>query len=223
MAGGPREQVLAHGASSLSDRELLQVVLNSGNKVALRQTLDILFGLYPHLQGLLTALPEALMAVPGIGQHKAALVLAAVELGQRALRASTMRAGQVTTSAAVAKHMQQRLMGLAHEVIIAVFLDTKNQIIQEQTVAQGGFDQAVADPRVVFGAALRANASKVLLVHNHPSGDATPSQADISVTRRFYDAGGLLGVALLDHVIVGTHDYYSFRQHDASLRIFKAS
>lgn len=218
----PRERLLANGAQVLSDEELLRVLLRSGTQtVPLTQTIRTLLARYPGFSGLGPTSTEALLAVPGIGLSKATVLTASLEFGRRVTQRQTLRYGTVTSTQEIGAALTKRLGGQTQEFSIGILMDVKNAVIQELEIARGGVDTAVVDPRVVFRAALLANASKVILVHNHPSGDPRPSPADTAVTERFIKAGEFIGVVFLDHIIVGATDYYSFRQHGQHLKLFK--
>ncbi|WP_125703073.1 RadC family protein [Lacticaseibacillus daqingensis] len=207
----PREALQAHGARTLTDEALVRVLLGSGSAtVPLTQTVRALADTYPQLVGLARVTVDDLMALPGIGLGKAALLCAAVEFGRRIQTRQVLRQGRILSSQALGTEMIARLAGEVQEVLVAVLLDVKNAVIAERVIARGGIDQSIADPRVVFREALLANAAKLILVHNHPSGDPAPSAADRTLTQRFADAGQLVGIALLDHLVVGGGRYFSF-------------
>ncbi|WP_225047131.1 RadC family protein [Lacticaseibacillus kribbianus] len=208
----PREKIQAYGATALTDEELVRLLLGAGSAaVPLTATVASLEAAYPRLVGLEEAPLAALMTLPGLGLAKAATLPGAIEFGRRVLRRRTLRQGTAVDSAEVGREMVARLAGETEEHLLAVYLDVGNRVIAERDVARGGLDHAVADPRVVFRAALLVNAAGVILIHNHPSGGAAPSEADKATTRRFASAGLTLGVMLLDHLVIGEHDYYSFR------------
>ncbi|MFD1483703.1 DNA repair protein RadC [Lacticaseibacillus baoqingensis] len=216
------ERVAAHGASGLSDAELIQVLLRSGNgQVPIQATVAAILTQWPALNGLAQATVPDLLALSGIGLSKAVGLVAGVEFGQRVWTQTTLRYGTVVSVQALAAHLMQRLRGQTREVMLTLYLDTKLQVIQEATTALGGLDAATADPRVVFAEALRQNASCLILAHNHPSGDPTPSQADKAVTKRFIQAGQLLGISVYDHLVIGNNQYYSFADHLEDLNFFK--
>ncbi|WP_204123220.1 RadC family protein [Lacticaseibacillus mingshuiensis] len=209
----PREKLLANGPGVLSDEELLAVLLGAGSKaVPLRQTIAELLARFPNLAGFDQAAATELLRVPGIGLSKATLLAAAAEFGTRVQRRQYFRFGQILSSQTLGETMIRRFRGVGQEVILILLLDVKNKVIQELEIARGGLDAAFADPRVIFRAALVAKASKLILVHNHPSGDSQPSENDRDVTDRFTTAGAMIGIDLLDHVIVGADDFYSFAQ-----------
>ncbi|WP_179395248.1 RadC family protein [Lacticaseibacillus absianus] len=207
----PREALRAHGAKALTDEALLRVLLGSSSGATpLTATTTALTARYPQLVELAHVGVDQLMALPGLGPGKAALLCAAVELGRRVQVRQRLRHGQVVSSAGLGRSMSARLAGEAQEVLVAVLTDVKNAVIAERVVARGGLDRAMADPRVVYREALLVNAAKLILVHNHPSGDPTPSPADRELTQRFVAAGAVVGIPLLDHLVVGGASFYSF-------------
>lgn len=211
---GLYERVAAHGAGPLADQELLQVLLRSGSgSTPVAQTITALLAAYPRLAQLDTATVPELTALPGIGLSKAVGLIAALELGQRVVAQSTARFGTAASSETIGRRLIRRWQGVAQEQVLAIYVDSQLQVISETVVAVGTRDAAAIDPRIVFAEALRQNAAALLLAHNHPSGQVTPSTADAQTTARFAQGGALLGIALLDHLIIGHKRYYSFAQH----------
>ena len=207
----PRELMLAHGAQVLSDVQLLEVLIGAGGRGHSKTVIaEALPGTFPRLKDMGSASLEELMAISGIGLSKASLLAASIELGQRVQQRQSLRFGQILGAEALGQEMMARLAGAKEEYLLVIFLDVKNAIIQELELSHGGVDKSVADPRVVFRLALRMNASKLILVHNHPSGDSHPSAMDIDLTQRFAAAGALIGIAVVDHLIVGAQNFYSF-------------
>ncbi|MFK5278789.1 RadC family protein, partial [Lacticaseibacillus paracasei] len=165
-------------------------------------------------QGLAEGDQGLLEHIRGLGAAKRASILAGVELGRRAMQRQTVRYGQIKNSEQLGKTMISRFAGVNQESMLILFLDVKNQIITEQIAAIGTVDSAMADPRIVFREALKLSATNLIMVHNHPSGDPSPSQADRDTTTRFQLAAALLGMHLIDHLIVGGERYYSFARDD---------
>ncbi|WP_125707211.1 RadC family protein [Lacticaseibacillus porcinae] len=216
------ERIVKNGASALSDAELYRVLLRNGSKgTTMAQTVAELQGRFPDFRGLNAVDAELLMTFAGIGLSKAAGLLAAIEFGRRVMEQSTKRYGEVLSVESLAEELMPRLGASPQEHVLAFLLDTQLKLIQEMPVAVGGLTQADAEPRVVFSQALKVHAASLILVHNHPSGHVLPSQADIDVTARFVQVGELIGVSVLDHVIIGAHDYYSFASHHQGLNFFK--
>jgi DNA repair protein RadC len=160
--------------------------------------------------GLLHCSVEELCAVPGVGLAKAAQLKAAVEVGKRSVSAPLTTGMRINSSADLFKHYHARLRDLRHEIFAVVLLDAKHQVIRDVTVSEGSLTLSIVHPREVFIPAMRASAAAVIFLHNHPSGDPTPSQEDRVLTARLVSAGALLGIHVLDHLIVGDGRYVSF-------------
>lgn len=208
----PYEKAEQKGVGKLGQAELLAIVLTSGRsgETAIQVAQKILVK-SEGLKGLLDMSPQELQEIPGIGPVKAVRVLAAVELGQRAV---AERRAEVRTPAQgpddVIRHVEAEMRYLAREEFHVLLLDTRNRIIKSVRISQGGLAAAVIHPRDIFREAVKANAASMVLVHNHPSGDSSPSQADIESTRKFTELGKMMGIPVLDHVIVGAESSSSF-------------
>ncbi|RMD78877.1 MAG: JAB domain-containing protein [Gammaproteobacteria bacterium] len=200
----PRERLLAQGAGSLSDAELLAIFLRTG--VRGRSALDLaraLLARYGGLRRLLAAPAEELCAAPGLGPAKYAQLQAALEMARRHLDEGLRRGEPFQEPAAVARLLSARLRDREREVVACLFLDNRHRLLAYEELFQGTLDGAEVHPREVARRALALNAAAVILAHNHPSGVAEPSEADRALTRRLREALGLLGVRLLDHFVVG--------------------
>ena len=202
----------------LSDSELLAVILRSGvpgnNSLALaNQILSLTKDTsYPGLLGLMhMSLPD-LMKVNGIGKVKAIQLKCIGELSKRMASAVARPGLSFNDPITIAKYYMEHLRHEEQEVLIVMLLDGKNHLIGEQTLSRGTVNATLITPREVFLEAMKFHAVSVILVHNHPSGDPTPSDDDIKITERVYRSGELLGVRLLDHVVIGDHKYVSFRE-----------
>ena len=207
----PRERLLCEGADSLSNSQLLAILLRVGRQdaSAVRVGMDVLDRV-GGLVGLLHCSVEELCAIPGVGPAKAAQLKAAVEVGKRAVSAPLSTGMRVSSSADLFKHYHARLRDLRHEIFTVVLLDAKHQVIRGVTVSEGSLTLSIVHPREVFIPAMRASAAADIFLHNHPSGDPTPSQEDRVLTARLVSAGSLLGIQVLDHLIVGDGRYVSF-------------
>ncbi|MGI6157557.1 MAG: RadC family protein [Saccharofermentanales bacterium] len=210
----PYERALQHGVTTLTDAELIAVLLATGRagETAV-QTAEKVLVESDGLAGLLDASPEELQSVPGIGPVKALRILAAVELGQRASseRQHAVRPVMTGPDAAI-RHVEASMRYLTHEQFRCLLLDTRHRVIKTVMISKGGLAAASIHPRDVFREAVKGNAAAVILVHNHPSGDASPSRADIESTRRFVELGTMMGVPVVDHIIVGSEASTSFRR-----------
>ena len=209
----PREQLLKQGADKLSDAQLLGIILRTGERG--RTAVDLgrdLLDRFRGLAGIAGAGIHELQGIKGIGPAKAAEIKAAMELGRRRQR-PTLAGDSLCASQDVAAYFQPRLRDIKKEEFRCVLLDTKNRVIREETVSTGSLTASLVHPRETFKTAVRESAAAVIFVHNHPSGDIKPSQEDILLTRRLVQAGDVLGIKVLDHVIVGDGGHFSFRDN----------
>ena len=200
----PREKLLARGAGTLSDAELLALFLGSGT--AGRDAVASARGLLADHDGLRRLLDRdarALTRLRGIGPARACLLAAALELGQRHLAAQLARGEALADPDAAGRYFAQRLRGLDHEVFAALYLDTRHRALGFEELFRGGIDGAEVHPRVLVQRALAHGAAAVIVGHNHPSGHPDPSAADRAVTARLKQALALVDVRLLDHFVVG--------------------
>ncbi|MFH1807836.1 MAG: DNA repair protein RadC [Pseudomonadota bacterium] len=210
-AGGPREALWMRGAGTLGDDELLAILLGTGRTGA--SALDLAREILGHrrVDALLQLAPAQLARLSGVGKAKAARVLAAIELGRRALSAPLQRGVVLDGPARVAAIYGPRLGGL-DEHFVVLHLDARHRLLGEVVAARGGADRCPVPVREILTHALAAGASALLCVHNHPSGDAEPSPEDIALTRRLAQATQLVGLVLLDHVIVAGPRHVSLRE-----------
>jgi DNA repair protein RadC len=200
----PREKLLAHGAGSLSDAELLAIFLGSGlrGRDAV-QTARHLLQHHGPLRRLLDRSARELAQLPGLGPARACAIAAALELGQRHLAADLERGTALTDPAAAGRYFAQRLRPRPHEVFAVLFLDTRHRALAFEELFTGTIDSAEIHPREVVRRALAHNAAAVIVGHNHPSGNPEPSAADRTITVRLREALGLVQVRLLDHFVIG--------------------
>jgi DNA repair protein RadC len=212
-ADRPRERLLRDGPGVLSDAELLAVVLGTGHRSGGGTALDLARQLLGErgLEGLAEAGAPGLLATSGVGEAKAARVAAALELGLRAGRRERPRRPLLKCPADVVAAASDLLRGADRERLVVLSADTKHRLLGCDVVSIGTLDGSPAHPREVFKPAIRRSAAAIALIHNHPSGDPTPSPEDRAVTRRMHQAGKLLGIPLLDHVVVGDTRYVSLR------------
>lgn len=201
----PRERILLHGGQALTDKELLAVLLRTGRagQSALEMA-DELLGEGGGLNGLVTAERRSLRR-PGLGDAKLATLLAALELGRRLARARMAERDLLEHPAAVASYLTLRYGSFDQEIMGALFLDVRNQLIYDNEIYRGTLSRALVEPRAIFKEALLRSASAFILFHTHPSGDPAPSAEDLDFTERMSKAGELLGVRLLDHLILGNY------------------
>jgi DNA repair protein RadC len=207
----PRERLLRNGPVALSDAQLLAILLRAGRKgvSAVEVAMDLLQQL-DGLQGLSNRSVEELCRISGVGPAKAAQLKAAIELGKRVLATPLSSGTKIASSADLFHHYYPLLRDLRHEVFKVVLLDAKHAIIREATVSEGSLTVSIVHPREVFNLAVRESAAAVIFVHNHPSGDPSPSEEDRVLTTRLVAAGELLGIQVLDHLVIGDGRYTSF-------------
>jgi len=208
----PRERLLALGSSVLSDGEILAVIFGTGHPGAgsalvMSRSLLSAFG---DLRGVLSASVTELASQPGVGRARAATVVAVGEVARR-VQADRLDAGVILSSAAsVHAHFGPLLVDDKRESFYVVLLDGKNRVMAKVRVSQGSLGASIVHPREAFRAAVREAAAGVIFVHNHPSGDPTPSAEDKRITERLRRAGEVMGIPVLDHVVVGRGRYWSF-------------
>ena len=205
----PREKLLEAGSERLTDAELLAVLFPTGAPNAIDQARTWLLG-FGSLRALVDAPVRSLLAAPGIGPARAAMVHAIGELARRYALQRLPRGVPLRTSAEVYRHCGERLAALRKEQFHVILLDGKNRPLKEVRVSEGTLTASLVHPREVFVPVIEESAAAIILVHNHPSGDPTPSAEDIAITQRLRQVGELMGVRVLDHVVIGHGRYVSF-------------
>jgi DNA repair protein RadC len=212
----PRERLMKLGADALSEAQLLAIVLSTGDASSGRSALDLAMHLVQTFGGL-RALDAASIAelrqTKGIGPAKATTIKAALELGKRLSGEPAQRNFKVTSPRDLVNYFRPRLQHLRKEVFKAILLNTKHQVLKDVTVSEGSLSASLVHPREAFLPAIKESAAAVIFLHNHPSGDPTPSTEDRELTLRLAEVGQLVGINVLDHIIVGsgTPGYISFR------------
>lgn len=209
----PRERLLTEGPDKLSHQELLSILLRTGNKnKTVYEIAQDLLGSLKSLKELASMSLQELQEVPGIGKVKAIELLAAIELGKRIQTSQVIETEQIMSSQKLAKMMQQKIGHEKQEHLLALYLNTQNQIIHQQVIFIGTVNRSIAEPREILHYAIKHMATSLILVHNHPSGIIHPSKNDDGVTQQMIEACNCLGIVFLDHLIVSTDDYYSYRE-----------
>lgn len=202
-----------HGPGALSHAELLAILLRTGTKdessVHLAQRILNESG---GLRRLAESDWEELTRIRGIGPAKALQLQASIELGRRVARSLLPDTVKITCPQDAADLLMEELRHLREEHFVCLFLNTKNHVIGRQTLSIGSLSASIVHPREVFRAAIRRSSASILCAHNHPSGDPTPSPEDIALTRRLAEAGELLGIELLDHLVIGDNRYMSLKE-----------
>jgi DNA repair protein RadC len=209
----PRERLVKFGAHVCSNQELLAIVLRTGSKEeSVIQLAERLLTTMKGMSNLREATVEELIKIKGIGPTKAIQLLATIELGKRLLNERRDDKIAIRSPKDGADYVMEDLRHLSQEHFVALYLNTKNQVIHQQTVFIGSLNASIVHPREVFKEALKRSAASLLCFHNHPSGDPTPSREDIEVTKRLVDCGIMLGIEVLDHIIIGDKKYVSLKE-----------
>ncbi|MED4890372.1 MULTISPECIES: RadC family protein [Heyndrickxia] len=209
----PRERLIRTGAESLSNQELLAILLRTGMKE--ESVLELANRLIRHFEGLRflkDASLEEMTAIKGIGTAKAVQILAAIELGRRIANLQRDARCVIRTPQDGANYVMNDMRFLSQEHFVCLYLNIKNQVIHRQTIFIGSLNASIVHPREVFKEALRRSAASIICFHNHPSGDPSPSKEDIEVTKRLAECGKIMGIEILDHLIIGEKKFVSLRQ-----------
>lgn len=208
----PREKYLRLGGQKLTDAELLAIVIGNGSvgQSALSLAKSLLIRSGNNLQKLFELSVENLMDFKGVGKVKAVKIKASLDLGYRLLPLIPSKPLSLSSSAAVFSVLKPVLIGLAHEEFWVLYLDNAHVVIERSLLGKGGFTATVVDIRLVLQQALKWGATAMIVAHNHPTGNLTPSAADKTLTLKLKDAAKLLDMVLLDHIIVGKNEYFSF-------------
>jgi len=208
----PRERLVKFGVENLSDAELLALILEKGTKqenvIEMSNRLINKHGLNKLSDCSLKELQE----IKGIGFAKACQILALFEINKRNVLSEKPRTF-ISSAKSVFDLMNEKLKDEKQEHFIAILLNNRNYFIKEQLLTKGVLDASIIDPREVFKPAIKNSASRIILVHNHPSGNPEPSKEDLEVTKKLFEAGELLGIKVLDHVIIGRDKYWSWKEH----------
>lgn len=208
----PREKLLKNGSRSLSDAELIAILIGSGNleETAVELSRRILASVDNNLNELGKKSIDSLCSFKGIGDAKAITIVAALELGKRRKEADVFSKKSVTTSNDAFEYFVPLIGDLMHEEFWIMLLDRGNKIQDSFRISQGGISGTVIDVRIILKPAIEKQSSSIILCHNHPSGTLQPSQADRQITSKIKDAAKLMDISVLDHVIIGQNKYFSF-------------
>ncbi|WP_308422155.1 RadC family protein [Pullulanibacillus camelliae] len=209
----PRERLIKEGAGRLTNQELLSIVLRTGlRNESVMQLAQRVLTQFAGMRGLRTATIEELMAIKGIGKTKAVEILAAIEVGKRLIKEADEERYVIRSPQDGANYVMDDMRFLSQEHFVALFLNTKNQVIHRQTIFIGSLNASIVHPREVFKEAIKRSAASIICFHNHPSGDPTPSREDIDVTKRLVECGLLLGIDVLDHIVIGDRKFISLKE-----------
>lgn len=210
----PREKLLNSSAENLSDAELLAILLATGykNLSALDLAKQLLSRFDNDLEKFLTAPPEELMKLKGVGAAKAITIKAAYSLCKRVVFTGFNDKIQINSTSTILRKYIPKLMDLKVEHFYAIYLNTANQIIKETKVSEGILNASLVHPREVFKDAILNSAAKIIIIHNHPSGNPSPSIQDKEITKQLQDAGKIIGIDILDHIIIAGNRHISFAE-----------
>ncbi|MFC4767903.1 RadC family protein [Effusibacillus consociatus] len=209
----PRERMIRDGASSLSNVELLAILLRTGsNGQSVLGLAEQLLSRFGGLRSLMEADFHEIIDIPGMGPAKALQIQAAIEIGKRIARLSREPLTVIRSPQDVADLFMDRLRFEKKEHFVVIHLDTKNQIIAEEVASIGSLDSSIVHPREIFKTALKKSSASIICVHNHPSGDPTPSREDILVTKRLAEVGQIMGIEMLDHIVIGEQRFVSLKE-----------
>jgi DNA repair protein RadC len=208
----PREKLVLKGRSSVSDSELIAILLGTGTSTlnAVDLAKRILQRCNNDLHTLAMLSVQEMMKIKGVGEAKAITIVAAMELGLRRKNLETPEKPKVASSRDVYEFLKSDLLDIPHEEFWVILLNRANRVIKKIQISQGGVSGTVVDPRIIFKLAVEALASGIIVAHNHPSGNLTASQADILLTQKLKEGGKLLEIQVLDHVIIAGQKYFSF-------------
>jgi len=209
----PREKLLHHGAAALGDNELVALVLGNGSRRGNALSVaNAVLAAHGGLHGLARCAAEDLVRIAGIGRARAAQIVAALELGRRTLTLKPSARLQIRRPEDAAAYLMPRFGSRGVEQFGIVLLDAKHRVMRTAVLAVGTLNSAVVEPRDVFREAAIGGATAIVIFHNHPSGDPTPSPEDVALTRRLVAAGSLLGIDVVDHLILGDGRYWSIKE-----------
>ncbi len=214
-ADRPRERLIRLGADALSTRELLALLINTGTVTrSADEIAGDLLRRYTSLTDIASRDVAELRQFPGLGTAKAATLNAAFELAHRLQAEPYEEHRTISSPAVLARKFGPRLRHLRQETFIVVLLNTANQIIRDVVVSEGSLNAVIIHPREVFRLAIAESAASIILVHNHPSGNTDPSREDLAITRQLVEAGRIVDIRVLDHVIIGGDAYTSFSERN---------
>jgi len=208
----PREKLFAKGRENLSNGELLAILLGTGTKsqnaIMVGQSLVRRFS----LEQLTNSTLDQLAKIPGIGKSKAARILAALELGERIFKPSSLQKTFIHSTKDILSHLKS-IAEKRQEYLLVFYLNARHELLQKETVGQGSLNSMLITPKEIFSPALLTPCASIIVAHNHPSGDPAPSVDDIQFTTKIHEAGELMGIPLIDHIIVSQSGYFSFREN----------
>ena len=212
----PREKMLIKGRETLSDAELVAILLGSGNKkeTAVDLSRRILSDVDNNLIKLSQLSIGNMMQYDGVGEAKAVTIAAALELGRRRRFAEAAQKAKISNSSDAFEYFYSRMSDLSHEQFWVMLLNSSNEVLKLERIGVGGINGTTADPKVIFSTAIENHATALMLCHNHPSGNVSPSETDRKLTDHIVSGGRILEITVLDHIIIGENNYYSFADNE---------
>ncbi len=212
----PREKMVAYGCQSLSNAELLAIILSTGTKekTAIDLARSILNMSNDGLRSLTDCTIEELNQIKGVGLAKASQIIAAVELGKRIALTTKVNNYKIKGPEDVSNLLMEEMRYLNKEAFNILLLNTKHNVISVENISIGSLNASIVHPREVFNRAIKRSSSAIILAHNHPSGDPKPSGEDINITKRLIEAGNIIGINVLDHIIIGDGIYFSMKEQE---------
>ena len=211
----PREKLIRRGAAALSDTELLAILLRTGtSSVSVLHLAEEVLSKYQDkgLVSIMNVSPQEIASIHGVGLAKAATIVAAVELGRRLSTKAAQKLEKIEGPEDVARYASPLLRFEQKEHFLVMLLDVRNRVLAMPTISIGSLTASVAHPREIFREAIRYSAAHMILIHNHPSGDTTPSREDVQLTKQMMKAGEIMGIPVLDHIIIANDDFLSLKE-----------
>ncbi|MCC5911590.1 MAG: DNA repair protein RadC [Clostridiaceae bacterium] len=210
----PREKLLKYGVNTLSNSELLAILLSTGTREmsAIDLATSILNFNKEGLRFLTDCTVEELSEIKGVGLAKSSQIIASVELGKRIAFSTKVNNYRIKTPDDVSNLLMEEMRYLKKEFFNVLLLNTKNELISVENISIGSLNASIVHPREVFVKAIKRSSSSIILTHNHPSGDPKPSNEDINITKRLIEAGNIIGIEVLDHIIIGDNTYISLKE-----------
>jgi DNA repair protein RadC len=209
----PRERLIKYGSASMSDAHLLGILIGSGDRRARKNAVDLsrdLLNEFGTLESIDQASITEICQIKGIGAAKAAQIKAALEVGKRMAAKTSGKKIKMKSCRVFFEYFSPFLKNLKKEIVKIVLLDPKLQLIKEITISEGSLNASIVHPREVMIPAIKESAASFALIHNHPSGDPTPSQKDLEITHRLSKTGEIIGINMVDHIIIGGNNFFSF-------------
>ncbi|ODP30510.1 UPF0758 protein [Paenibacillus nuruki] len=209
----PRERMMNYGAEALSHAELLAILLRTGTKdESVVHLANRIMRQVGSIRQLVDLSIEELTEIKGIGTAKAIQIKAGIELGRRITRTGKEEVKAIRSPRDAADLLIEQLRYLQKEHFVCLFLNTKNHIISQETLSMGSLNASIVHPREVFRAAIKCSSASIIFAHNHPSGDPTPSPEDVALTKRLVEAGKIIGIEVLDHLVIGDMKFVSLKE-----------